>query len=133
MSRDENPKEKVFSADSDVTKFGVKRVSAIHGYLRGGISAGEQTMPRAPWRILVRAEARRPLPGVDAPEGLLSLSETTETVQTLRCSFGQYRPDRRDAETSCNGQDRRINVDSATCGQQVKRFYQMTNNTIREA
>ena len=124
-----DPKEGPFTADEAAAELGVT-MSTIHRWLREGIIAGTQMMPGAPWKILLTDEVRRKLSGGDAPEGWVSLSEAARRLG-LSKSYVVYliKTNRLEAIQVSVRKQRcwRINLDSATSGQQTEMFSKHDN------
>jgi hypothetical protein len=130
-----DPKEGPFTADEAAVELGVYS-STIHRWLREGILSGEQMTPGAPWKIVLTEEVRRKLSGGDAPEGWVSLGEAARRLGLSRSHVAYLvKTGKLEAmQTIVRKQRRwRINVDSATCGQQTELFEQKTNINIKEA
>jgi len=130
-----DPKEGPFTADEAAVELGVC-MSTIHRWLQEGILAGEQMTPGAPWRILLTDEVRRKLSGGDAPEGWVSLGEAAKRLGMSRSHVAYLvKTGKLEAMQTIVRKARRwrINVESATCGQQPELFEQKTNINIKES
>ena len=124
-----DPKDGPFTADEAAAELGVT-MSTIHRWLREGILAGEQVTPGAPWRIVLTADVRRKLSSGDAPKEWVGLGEAAHRLG-LSKSHVVYliKTGRLEAMQTIIRQQRRwrINLESATCRQQVEMFGDMAS------
>ena len=130
-----DPREGPFTADEAADELGVN-ASTIQRWLSGGVLAGKQATPGAPWRIPLTEDIRRRLKGGDAPAGWVGLTEAarrlglgkshvaylvkTGKIEAVRATVGKR---------TCW----RINVSSATCGRQPELFDQMHSEDTSDA
>lgn len=125
-----------YPADPDGAEFGVKSSGTIHWTTRAAILADQQTTPAVPWRVPLFHEVRQQLSDGNTPEDCPSLSKASRCLGASK-SHVTYLVKNGWNEaariTFRNRQDRRINLDSATCGRHAKTFEQMTNNNTKEA
>jgi excisionase family DNA binding protein len=75
--RDE--REGPFTLDDAARELGV-RPSTVQCWLKEGLLAGQQSVPGAPWRIVLTDEVRRRLSGGEAPAGWVGLSEAARRL-----------------------------------------------------
>jgi excisionase family DNA binding protein len=52
----------------------------VHHWLQTGLLRGRQSMPSAPWRIILDDDTRRRLAGRDVPEGWVDLAEAVRCL-----------------------------------------------------
>jgi len=129
-----DPHHGPFSAEQAAHELGVS-MGTVHHWLRDGVLAGEQLTPGAPWRIVLTDAVRSRLSGRDAPEGWVGVSEAARRlgVSTSQVSYwvksGKLAAQRVTVgKRSCW----RIDIESATCGQQAALFDQLTNTQSEE-
>ena len=75
--RDE--REGPFTLDDAARELEV-RPATVQRWLKEGLLAGQQSVPGAPWRIVLSEEVRRRLSGGDAPAGWVGLSEAARRL-----------------------------------------------------
>jgi len=103
-------------------------VGTVQRWLREGLLAGQQSVPGAPWRIVLSEEVRRRLSGGDAPAGWVGLSEAARRLGLGKSHVaylvkqGKLKAVRTKVGTR---QCWRIDVSSATCGRQADLLDQM--------
>jgi len=128
-------REGPFTADEAATELGVG-MGTIHRWLREGLLAGKQMTPGAPWRIVLTDEVRRKLSGGDAPEGWVSVSEAARRLGLSKSHVVYLIKTSRLEAMQINFRTRRcwrINLDTATCGQQAEMFGENGNDDSKEA
>jgi DNA invertase Pin-like site-specific DNA recombinase len=126
MPRDE--REGPFTLDDAARELGVKP-STVQRWLKEGLLAGQQSVPGAPWRIVLSEEVRRRLSGGDAPAGWVGLSEAARRLGMGRSHVAYLvKQGKLQAVRTRVGSRQcwRIDVASATCGRQADLLEQMT-------
>jgi excisionase family DNA binding protein len=125
--RPRNEREGPFTLDEAARELKVS-VGTVQRWLREGLLAGEQSVPGAPWRIVLTGEVRRRLSGGDVPVGWVGLSEAARRLGLSKSHVaylvkqGKLKAVRTRVGTR---QCWRIDVSSATCGRQVDLLDQM--------
>jgi excisionase family DNA binding protein len=109
--------------------------STVQRWLKEGLLAGQQSVPGAPWRIVLTEETRRRLSGGDAPAGWVGLSEAARRLGMGKSHVaylvkqGKLRAVRtRVGSRQCW----RIDVASATCGRQSDLLDQIEESSSKE-
>jgi len=130
--RDE--REGPFTLDDAARELGVTP-STVQRWLKEGLLAGQQSVPGAPWRIVLTEETRRRLSGGDAPAGWVGLSEAARRLGMGKSHVaylvkqGKLRAVRpRVGSRQCW----RIDVASATCGRQSDLLDQIESPSSKE-
>lgn len=109
--------------------------ATVQRWLREGLLVGQQSVPGAPWRIVLTEEVRRRLSGADAPPGWVGLSEAARRLGLGKSHVaylvkqGKLRAVRTKVGTR---QCWRIDVSSATCGRQADLLDQMEGVSTKE-
>ena len=130
--RDE--REGPFTLDDAARELGVTPAT-VQRWLEEGLLAGQQSVPGAPWRIVLSEEVRRRLSGGEAPAGWVGLSEAAR-----RLGMGQshvaylVKQGKLPAVRTRVGSRQcwRIDVASATCGRQADLLDQMKGDLSKE-
>ena len=136
LARD--PRHGPFTADEAAAELDVC-MNTIHRWLRGGLLAGNQATPGAPWRIVLTDEVRQRLVGGDAPLGWVGLTEAgrqlglskqrvaylvkTGKLPAMRTKVGNRRCWRIDVTSA----------DSGDCTRRPGLFDQKNNEDIQES
>jgi excisionase family DNA binding protein len=81
--------EPLYTAEDAARELGVSS-RTIHQWLRAGLIRGQQSMPGAPWRVVVDDETRRKLRGKDAPEGWVGLDEAARRLGVSKQSVATW-------------------------------------------
>jgi hypothetical protein len=83
-------REGPFTLDDAADALGVT-AATVRRWLREGLLPGQQSVPGAPWRIVLTDEVRRRLSGGEAPAGRVGLSEAARRLGPgkSRRIFGQ--------------------------------------------
>jgi excisionase family DNA binding protein len=133
VARDE--REGPFTLDEAAHELGVT-VSTVQRWLRDGLLAGQQTVPGAPWRIVLTDEVRRRLSGSDVPQGWVGLTEAARRLGVGKSQVAYWVKQgklpavrTRVGKRSCW----RIDVSSATCGRQSDLLDQMISDQTKES
>jgi len=119
-----DPRQGPFNAEQAARELGVT-MGTVHRWLRDGVLAGEQLTAGAPWRIVLTDETRERLAGAQAPEDWVGV---TEAARRLGVSTSQVtywvRSGKLAAVRVTVGKRKcwRIDIKSATCGQQHELF-----------
>jgi len=125
--RPRDAREGPFTLDEAARELDVS-VGTVQRWLREGLLAGQQSVPGAPWRIVLSEEVRRQLSGGDAPPGWVGLSEAARRLGLGKSHVaylvkqGKLKAVRTRVGTR---QCWRIDVSSATCGRQADLLDQM--------
>ena len=133
LARDE--REGPFTLDQAARELGVT-VGTVQRWLREGLLAGQQSVPGAPWRIVLTDEVRRRLSGSDAPQGWVGLIEAARRLGVGKSQVAYLvKQGKVPAVRTCVGKRScwRIDVSSATCGRQADLFDQMITGQTRES
>jgi excisionase family DNA binding protein len=132
LPRDE--REGPFTLDDAARELGV-RPSTVQCWLKEGLLVGQQSVPGAPWRIVLTDEVRRRLSGGDAPAGWVGLSEAARRLGLGKSHVaylvkqGKLRAVRtRVGSRHCW----RIDVGSSTCGRQADLLDQIGGPSSKE-
>ena len=131
----QDPKEGPFTADEAAAELGVT-YSTIHRWLRNGTLPGRQLAPGAPWRIILTDELRRKLKSGEAPEGWVGLTQASKELGLTKPQVAYLvKTGKLPAVRTAVGTREywRIDVSSATCGQQKSLFEQTNNKRSEEA
>jgi excisionase family DNA binding protein len=130
--RDE--REGPFTLDDAARELGVT-TATVQRWLREGLLAGQQSVPGAPWRIVLSEDVRRKLSGGDAPAGWVGLSEAARRLGLGKSHVaylvkqGKLKAVRtRVGSRHCW----RIDVSSASCGRQADLLDQMQGPSTKE-
>jgi len=110
-------------------------MSTVHRWLREGVLAGEQLTAGSPWRIVLTAEVRQRLAGGAAPKDWVGLSEAAKRLGLSKSHVAYLvKTGKLSAVHTTVGGRRcwRIDISSATCGNQPGLFDQMTNAHCEE-
>ena len=129
-----DPRHGPFSAEQAAHELDVS-MGTVHRWLREGVLAGEQLTPGAPWRIALTDEIRARLSGGDAPEGWVGVTEAAKRFGVSTSQVSYWVKSRKLVAQRVTVGKRscwRIDVESATCGNQVALFDQMTNAYSKE-
>lgn len=132
-ARDES--EGPFTLDQAARQLGVT-AGTVQRWLREGRLAGQQSVPGAPWRIVLSDQVRQRLAGGDAPEGWVGLSEAARRLGLGKSHVaylvkqGKLRAVR---TTVGKRQCWRIDVSSATCGRQADLLDQIVGAQRKES
>jgi excisionase family DNA binding protein len=133
IARDE--REGPFTLDQAAGELGVT-VSTVQRWLREGLLAGQQSVPGAPWRIVLTDEVRRRLSGGDAPQGWVGLSEAARRLGVGKSQVAYWvKQGKLPAVRTQVGKRScwRIDVSSATCGRQADLLDQMITGQTKES
>jgi excisionase family DNA binding protein len=124
-----------FTLDQAAGELGVT-VGTVQRWLRDGLLAGQQTVPGAPWRIVLTDEVRRRLSGNDVPQGWVGLTEAARRLGVGKSQVAYWVKQgklpavrTRVGKRSCW----RIDVSSATCGRQSNLLDQMISSHTKES
>ena len=132
-ARDE--REGPFTLDQAAHELGVS-VATVQRWLREGLLAGQQSVPGAPWRIVLSEEVRRRLDGGDTPAGWVGLNEAARRLG-LGQSHVAYlvkRGQLKAVRTKVGKRECwRIDVSSATCGLQRELFDKPAVDTLEDS
>jgi excisionase family DNA binding protein len=132
-ARDES--EGPFTLDQAARQLGVT-AGTVQRWLREGRLAGQQSVPGAPWRIVLTDEVRQRLAGGDAPEGWVGLSEAArrlglgKSLVAYLVKQGKLKAVR---ATVGKRQCWRIDISSATCGRQADLLDQIDGASRKES
>jgi excisionase family DNA binding protein len=133
QARDE--REGPFTLDQAARELDVA-VGTVQTWLHEGLLVGQQTVPGAPWRIVLTDEVRRRLAGGDAPAGWVGLSEAARRLGLGKSTVaylvkrGQLKAMRtKVGKRECW----RIDVSSATCGRQSELFDKPAGDTPEDS
>jgi DNA invertase Pin-like site-specific DNA recombinase len=132
-ARDE--REGPFNLDETAAQLGVT-TATVQRWLRDGVLAGQQSVPGAPWRIVLTDEVRRRLAGGDAPAGWVGLNEAARRLGLSRSLVAHLvKRGRLNAVRTKVGKREcwRIDVSSATCGRQGDFFEPMISPDTKES
>ena len=133
--RPQDPSEGPFTADEAAVELGVCG-STIHRWLREGVLAGKQLTVGAPWQITLTEDIRKKLAAGEAPLGWVGLSEASRRLGRSKPRVAYLvKAGKLNAVRTKVGKRQcwRIDVDSATCGQQKDLFDPMTNEETHGA
>ncbi|MFC1643332.1 helix-turn-helix domain-containing protein [Myxococcota bacterium] len=111
-------------------------MATVQRWLRDGVLAGEQTVPGAPWRIVLTEDVRRRLAQGDAPAGWVGLNEAARRLGLSRSlvAYLVKRGKLKAMRTKVGKRECwRIDVSSATCGRQGHLFEPMISSGTRES
>jgi excisionase family DNA binding protein len=124
-----------FTLDQAARELGVT-AGTVQRWLREGLLAGQQSVPGAPWRIVLTDEVRCRLSGSDAPQGWVGLTEAARRLGVGKSQVAYWVKQgklpavrTRVGKRSCW----RIDVSSATCGRQADLLDQMITSQTRES
>lgn len=123
-ARDE--REGPFTLDEAARELDVS-VGTVQRWLREGLLAGEQSVPGAPWRIVLTEEVRQRLSGGDAPSGWVGVSEAARRLGLGKSHVAYLVKQGKLKAVRTKVGSRpcwRIDVSSATCGRQADLFDQ---------
>ena len=130
--RDE--REGPFTLDDAARELGVT-TATVQRWLKEGLLVGQQSVPGAPWRIVLSEDVRRRLGGGDAPAGWVGLNEAARRLGLGKSHVaylvkqGKLKAVRtRVGSRHCW----RIDVSSASCGRQADLPDQMEGASIKE-
>ena len=115
-----------FNAEQAARELGVT-MSTVHRWLRDGILVGEQLTAGAPWQIVLTDEIRNRLAGAEAPEGWVGVTEAARRLGVSKSLVAYWVKSGKLAAVRVAVGKRRcwkIDVESATCGQQHDIFEQ---------
>ena len=122
QARDE--REGPFTLDEAARELGVA-VGTVQSWLHEGLLVGQQTVPGAPWRIVLTEDVRRRLSGGNAPASWVGLSEAArrlglgKSLVAYLVKHGKLKAVRtKVGKRECW----RIDVSAATCGLQSELF-----------
>ena len=121
-----DPRQGPFNAEQAARELGVT-MSTVHRWLRDGVLAGEQLTPGAPWRILLTNEIREQLAGSGAPAGWVGVTEAARRLGGSKSLVAYWVKSGKLVAVRVTVGKRRcwkIDVESATCGQQQNIFEQ---------
>lgn len=133
IARDES--EGPFTLDEAARELGVNS-HTVQCWLREGLLVGEQSVPGAPWRIVLTADVRRRLAGRDAPEGWVGLSEAARRLGLGKSQVAYLvKQGKLDAVRTRVGKRQcwPIDISSATCGRQANLLDQMSTSQRKES
>lgn len=132
-ARDE--REGPFTLEEAARELGVT-MSTTQRWLRDGVLAGRQSVPGAPWQIILSEDVRRRLTGGDAPAGWVGLNEAARRLGIGKSLVAYWvKTGKLKAVRTAVGKRQcwRIDVESATCGRQAGLFDQMHNAARKES
>ncbi len=132
-ARDE--REGPFTLDEAARQLGVTPAT-VQRWLREGRLAGQQSVPGAPWRIVLTEEVRQRLSGGDAPAGWVGLTEAARRLGLGKSHVAYLvKQGKLNAARTTVGtrQCWRIDVSSATCGRQADLLDQMIGVPRKES
>jgi DNA invertase Pin-like site-specific DNA recombinase len=132
-ARDEH--EGPFTLDESARELGVS-VATVQRWLRDGLLAGEQSVPGAPWSIVLTEGVRRRLTAGDAPAGWVGLDEAARRLGLTKSHVAYLvKQGKLNAVRATVGKREcwRIDVSSATCGRQADLLDQKTDDTRKES
>ena len=121
-----DPRYGPFNAEQAARELGVT-MGTVHRWLREGVLAGEQLTAGAPWQIVLTDETRERLAGTQAPEGWVGLTEAARRLGVSKSLVTYWvKSGKLTAVRVTVGKRRcwKIDVESATCGQQHDIFEQ---------
>jgi len=121
-----DPRQGPFNAEQAARELGVT-MSTVHRWLREGVLAGEQLTAGAPWQIVLTDETRDRLAGAEAPEGWVGVTEAARRLGVSKSLVAYWVKSGKLAAVRVTVGKRRcwkIDVESATCGQQHDIFEQ---------
>ncbi len=121
-----DPRQGPFNAEQAARELGVT-MSTVHRWLRDGVLAGEQLTAGAPWQIVLTDEIRERLAGAQAPEGWVGVTEAARRLGVSKSLVAYWVKSGKLAAVRVTVGKRRcwkIDVESATCGQQHDIFEQ---------
>jgi excisionase family DNA binding protein len=121
-----DPRQGPFNAEQAARELGVT-MSTVHRWLRDGVLAGEQLTAGAPWQIVLTDEIRERLAGAQAPEGWVGVSEAARRLGVSKSLVTYWVKSGKLAAVRVTVGKRRcwkIDIESATCGQQHDIFEQ---------
>ena len=121
-----DPRQGPFNAEQAARELGVT-MSTVHRWLRDGVLAGEQLTPGAPWRILLTNEIRERLAGSGAPAGWVGVTEAARRLGVSKSLVAYWVKSGKLVAVRVTVGKRRcwkIDVESASCGQQQSIFEQ---------
>ena len=121
-----DPHQGPFNAEQAARELGVT-MTTVHRWLRDGLLAGEQLTSGAPWRIVLTDEIRERLAGAQAPEGWVGLTEAARRLGVSKSLVAYWVKAGKLAAVRVTIGKRscwKIDVESATCGQQQGLFEQ---------
>lgn len=134
-SRPPDPREGPFTADEAAVELGVCG-STVHRWLREGVLAGTQLTPGAPWQIVLTEDIRKKLADGEAPADWVGLSEASRRLGLSKQRVAYLvKTGKLNAVRTTVGKRQcwRIDVVSATCGQQRDLLDPMNNEEPKEA
>jgi len=132
-ARDE--REGPFTLDESARELGVS-VATVQRWLGDGLLAGEQSVPSAPWSIVLTEGVRRRLTAGDAPAGWVGLDEAARRLGLTKSHLAHLvKQGKLNAVRATVGKREcwRIDVSSATGGRQADLLDQKTDDTRKES
>jgi DNA invertase Pin-like site-specific DNA recombinase len=132
-ARDE--REGPFNLEEAAGQLGVT-VATVQRWLRDGVLAGQQSVPGAPWQIVLSEDVRRRLAGGDAPAGWVGLNEAARRLGLSQSLVAHWvkRGKLKAMRTKVGKRECwRIDVSSATCGCQSDLFEPMISRDTKES
>jgi Helix-turn-helix domain len=127
-------REGPFTLDVAADALGVT-AATVRRWLREGRLPGQQSVPGAPWRIVLTDEVRRRLDGGEAPAGWVGLSEAARRLGLAKSHVAYLvkRGKLKAVRTKVGPRPCwRIDVSSITCGPQSDLFDQIVGLTNKE-
>ena len=112
-----------------------RRAPCCAGYGEG-LLVGQQSVPGAPWRIVLSDEVRQRLAGGDAPAGWVGLSEAARRLGLGKSHVAYLVKQGKLGAVRTRVGKRycwRIDVSSATCGRQADLLDQMKGASSKES
>ena len=128
-------REGPFTLDDAADALGVT-AATVRRWLREGLLPGQQSVPGAPWRIVLTDEVRRRLDGGEAPAGWVGLSEAARRLGLAKSHVAYLvkRGKLKAVRTKVGPRPCwRIDVSSITCGPQHELFDQMIGPAREES
>jgi len=128
-------REGPFTLDEAGRQLGVT-AGTVQRWLHEGLLAGQQSVPGAPWRIVLTDEVRQRLSGGDAPDGWVGLSEAARRLGLGRSHVAYLvKQGKLNAVRTRVGKRQcwRIDVESATCGRQADLLDQIIGASRKES
>jgi excisionase family DNA binding protein len=113
--------EPQYTAENAARELGVS-ARTIHEWIRAGLLRGQQSMPGAPWRVVLDDETRRKLADKDATEGWVGLDEAARRLGVSKQTVATWvKSGKLDAVRVARGRRSggRIRVDSTGLEKQV--------------